>query len=332
MRTRLHHPLWTHAPAFVFWAGFMVWFLANAADWSSAVPLQIGWDGQPTTWGSPWIALAIVSGLGFLFLALGVLIDELWARQESRKRFNLLSLLDEVVMGLLVTIQAAFLRLAAEGATVFRVPLDGFLLGLGGALALGIGVELLRPHRAFEVALVEEVPMEGFQMQLRQRLSGGETLVYWDIQNPRYVSWLSIGIPVVLWIAAGLIARTSLLAASVQAFVGLILLQFYGGQRTRVDRQGVSIRYGLAGLRVFRCRFDEILSIRVRTFAPLAEFGGYGIRVAGGVTGYFLSGRRGVSIELAERRDALIGSAHPERLAAVLEALTGIGVQQEVGR
>jgi len=330
MRRRLHHPLWTHMPAFLLWAGFIGWFLITASQLSDAVPLQISWSGEPRTWGSPWVTLALVGGLGLFFVALSILIDELWASQETKKRFNFLSLLDEVVLGLLVTIQITFLHLAKDGAAVYRVPLEWFLLGLGGALASGIVLEWLRSFRGSPFAPQCAEVGEGFQSQLSASVARGEFVTYWDVQNPRYVTWLSIGIPVVLWISAGVLASTSLLGASILALVGLVLMQFYGGQRTRVDSGGVSIRYGLAGLRVFRCELAEIAAIRIRSFAPLADFGGYGIRVAGGVTAYYLAGRTGVQLQLRERRDVLIGSPHPERLAAVLEVLGGLRSQEEV--
>ncbi|MBE0634971.1 hypothetical protein IH601_03135 [Candidatus Bipolaricaulota bacterium] len=105
--------------------------------------------------------------------------------------------------------------------------------------------------------------------------------------------------------------------------IGMLLLLFYGGQRTRVSRDGITIRYGLMGIRIFRCRLDEISGIRVRTFAPLADFGGYGIRMSKGVVAYYLAGRDGVQLDLASRRSVLIGSSHPQQLAAVIEALSG---------
>jgi len=108
--------------------------------------------------------------------------------------------------------------------------------------------------------------------------------------------------------------------------VGLILLQFYGGQRVRVTRNEVTIRYGLAGCRVFRCSTRDIASIDVRRFAALQEFGGYGIRFTGSTIGYFLAGSQGVSIARPGKRSALIGSDHPRRLAAVLAAVAGVQV------
>ncbi len=328
MKRRLIHPLWTHIPAATLLIGFVVLFLAKLPDWPSRIPLQIGWYGEPTTWGSPWIAFGLVVVLGVFFLGLTILLDELWARQESHKRFNFLSLLDELILALLVTIQVAFLQAAADGATVYRVPLVWFVAGVGGAVLLGVLVELKRPYLASE-----ETPRapeaKGFRDNLKSRVGNGERVVYWDVQNPKYVAWLSIGVPLLLWAAAGYLAQRSIWIASLEALVGVLLLQFYGGQRTRVTQDGITIRYGLAGIRIFRCSLQEISGIRIRSFAPLADFGGYGIRTAKGVTAYYLAGRTGVQLELIERRSALIGSSNPERLATVIETLSGVPLMDE---
>ena len=321
MKRRMNHPLWTHAPAAAVLVGFVVLFMVKLPDWPGRIPLRIGWSGEPTTWGSPWIAFGVVAVLGLFFIALTMHLDELWARQESHKRFNLLSLLDELILALLITIQVAFLQAAADGATVYRVPITWLLAVVGGALALGVLVELKRPYRASEES-PRAYATEGFRENLKARVGRGERVVYWDVQNPKYVAWLSIGVPLLLWAAAGYLVRTSLWIASLEALVGVLLLQFYGGQRTRITKDGITIRYGLAGVRIFRCRLEEISGIQVRSFAPLADFGGYGIRVGQGVTAYYLAGRTGVQLNLVERRSVLIGSSNPERLAAVINVLS----------
>ena len=329
MKRWLHHPWWTHSPVLLLLIGFSAWFLVGTDGWPERIPLQIGWSGEPTSWGSPWVAFALVLGMGIFFLALTALIDALWARQESRKRFNVLSLLDELVVALLITIQVAFLEAAAAGDSVYRVPLAWLIAVAGGALLAGVLVEVRRPFSPSETVPRQTEGLEGFRRELGIRIDRGERVVFWDVQNPKYVTWLSIGIPLILWVSAGFLASSSLWAASIEAAVGLVLLQFYGGQRTRIDSEGVSIRYGLAGLRIFRCRLSEITGLHVRSFAPLAEFGGYGIRFGGGVTAYFLAGIKGVQLDLMDRRSALIGSNHPERLAAVLEALSGVQTSEE---
>lgn len=327
MSRRWIHPLWTHIPASVILVGFAIISLSSLSNWPDRVPLRIAWSGVPATWGTPWTAFGLVLGIGSLFLALTVLVDELWARQESLKRFNVLSLLDEFAIAFLVTIHTAFLR----GQSVYRLPWGWLLLVVGGAMLVGVWLEMKRPYRASdELPAVPDTA--AFRKHLEALLEKGERIVFWDVQNPKYVAWLSLGLPLALWTAAFFLFQTDPWAAVLEVAAGILFLLFYGGQRTRVTREGITIRYGFIGFRIFRCRLSELSSVRVRTFAPLADFGGYGIRISKGVTAYYLFGRTGVQLELIHRRSALIGSQHPERLAAVIEALreTTLNIESEV--
>lgn len=322
--------LWTHLPAIGLWVGFIIWFASRSGQWPSRVPLQVDWSGHATSWGSPWLAFGLVVGLGLFFIALSFLLDELWVRQETRRRFNFLSLLDEFVLSLMVSMQGSFLLAASRGLDSYRI--DWLTTGLFvcGAVLLGVLSEMKRPFKA--TASEEQVAQRSdasFRQRLSSRLEAGEKIVFWDIQNPRYVAWLSIGVPLALWITAGLLVRESLWAACLDASIGVLLLLFYGGQRTRVSREGITLRYGLMGIRIFRCQLSELAGIRVRSFAPLADFGGYGIRMRRGVTAYFLAGGRGVQLDFHSRRSVLIGSSNAERLAAVVETLSGAPLTNE---
>jgi hypothetical protein len=322
--------VWAHLPAVALWVGFIIWFVSRRTQWPSRVPLQVDWFGNVTSWGSPWLAFGLVVGLGLLFIALTVLLDELWARQETRRRFNFLSLLDEFVLSLMVAIQGSSLLAAARGIDAYGIDWPTTSLIVCGTVLLGVLSEMKRPFRAS----APEEPTgrrtaEAFRQHLRARLAAGEKVVFWDIQNPKYVAWLSIGVPLVLWISAGLLIHENLWAASLNAAIGVLLLLFYGGQRTRVSSEGITLRYGLMGIRIFRCQLSEIAGVRIRSFAPLADFGGYGIRMGRGVTAYFLTGGTGVQLDLAARRSVLIGSSSSERLAAVIEALSGVPLTNE---
>ena len=320
----MRRQVWTHLPAIGLWIGFVVWFLSRKSEWPGRIPLQVDWSGQVTSWGSPGLVFGLVAGLGLFFISLTFLLDELWARQESRKRFNFLSLLDEFVLSLLVTIQGSFLLESVRGPDVYHTPWQTILPVVFGAVLLGTLIELKRPVRASAGLPETEHTAEAFRNHIGKRIDAGETIVFWDIQNPKYVSWLSIGVPLALWLSAGFLIRESLWAACLNAAIGVLLLLFFGGQRTRVSRNGIIIRYGLMGIPIFRCQLSEIEGHRIRSFAPLADFGGYGIRVAKGVTAYYLAGRMGVQLDLVNRRSVLIGSSSPERLAVVIEALSGI--------
>jgi len=321
MRRKLVHPWWQHLPAMGLLVGFVVYSLSTVARWPDRIAISMGWGGTPSRWAPPWVAFAMVVGLGILFIGLSALMDELWARQEGRKRFNPLTLLDEIVVGLLVGMQGSMM-LSADGPR-FSWPL--ILLCAGGGSLIAAWLESRRrpadlPGRVYREQIDE------FREVLAKRVSAGERLVYWDVQNPAYVTWLSLGLPLVFWISAGLSLGSEPGASILLGVLGVVFVMFYGGQRTRVSRDEITIRYGIAGIRVLRCVMPEVTSVSVRSFSPLREFGGYGIRFSGSTTAYFLGGTRGVQVERSGKRSLLIGSSHPQRLAAVIAALRGVQV------
>jgi hypothetical protein len=107
-------------------------------------------------------------------------------------------------------------------------------------------------------------------------------------------------------------------------FLGVVTMVFtYGGQRVLLTRQDLTIRWGAIGLRVLRLNTAEIVSAEIMEFAPLRDFGGYGIRYGRGMTAYYMKGRRGVKITTVKDKLYLVGSDHPERLLTVLELITG---------
>jgi len=66
--------------------------------------------------------------------------------------------------------------------------------------------------------------------------------------------------------------------------------------------------------------FKDIVSCEVRTYSPIREFGGWGIRYGRGTKAYNVSGNRGIQLELSNGKRVLIGSQRPEELAGAIEA------------
>jgi hypothetical protein len=322
MNRKLVHPWWSHLPAVIALVGFVVYSLIAAGSWPARMPLSTSWSGEPRAWGSPWIGFGLVVGLGLVFIAVSAVMDELWARQEGRKRFNAFALLDEAIVGWLCGTQLATIIAVSRGATTFRYPWEAALIAAAVAALAAAVAEWRRPFIPAPNIPIE-APPEAFARAIAERVRRGERIVYWDVQNPRYVSLLALGVPAILWIGAGLsVGEVPWIGALLAAF-GLPIMLFYGGLRTRVTNEELTVRYGIAGIRVFRCAIDDIESIRLRRFAALREFGGYGIRFSGSTVGYFLAGSRGVEIGRSSKRSALIGSDHPRRLAAVVAAVSG---------
>ncbi len=66
--------------------------------------------------------------------------------------------------------------------------------------------------------------------------------------------------------------------------------------------------------------FNEIKSCEVRTYRPIMEYGGWGIRYGISGKAYNVSGNQGVQLVLRNNKRLLIGSQRPEELASAIEA------------
>jgi len=167
--------VWTHLPAMALWVGFIIWFVSRRTQWPSRVPLQVDWFGNVTSWGSPWLAFGLVVGLGLFFIGLTVLLDELWARQETRRRFNFLSLLDEFVLSLMVAIQGSSLLASARGIDSYGIDWPMTSLIVCGTVLLGVLSEMKRPFRAAaSEGQTGQRTAEAFRQHLKARLAAGE--------------------------------------------------------------------------------------------------------------------------------------------------------------
>ena len=82
---------------------------------------------------------------------------------------------------------------------------------------------------------------------------------------------------------------------------------------TTVDADGVHVRF--FPLTRKHIPFDNIVSSKARTYRPIREYGGWGIRYSRKGHAYNVSGDRGVQLELREGRPLLIGSQKAEQLA-----------------
>ena len=91
----------------------------------------------------------------------------------------------------------------------------------------------------------------------------------------------------------------------------------------RVDVDGVHVRwFPFTRLTIPHGR---IVAVRVETYDPMNEFGGWGIKGPPGRWGwcYTVSGREGVRIELDDRHRLLIGSQRAHELAEAVRSARG---------
>jgi hypothetical protein len=324
MKTRFSHPLWVHLPAVVVLIVF-VSTLIMSLPLPDHAPTHFGPDGQADNWGSPLISMLLLVGLGILFIVISIIISELWARQEQSKAFNPLSLLDDVFTSAMTAMGIQYLRVIPAGGESFSLPWRTVLLFSGPVVIAGIILEHFRPYRPYE-HLVARTDTTSLRTELAQRMKSGQPIAYQESQNPGWVTMLSVATPAVMFAGAIVNLTADVAWVSVLLIVlGVLMMMMVGGLRTMVTRDSVSVRLGTPGFRVLNLTVHNIAGMEIRNFAPLRDFGGYGIRQNREMRAYYLRGNAGVLLTTTEGKKHLVGSDHPERLAEVIRAVAGLG-------
>jgi hypothetical protein len=124
------------------------------------------------------------------------------------------------------------------------------------------------------------------------------------------VALVSSGSPLLSWPSAGTLA-----GATVPMFLVLLLRL-----ETTVDDTALTVRLWFLPRRVIP--LSSIRSAEVRTYRPLLEYGGWGIRWGRGGMAYNARGNRGVQLVLENGSRVLIGSQEPERLLEAIRPRT----------
>lgn len=100
----------------------------------------------------------------------------------------------------------------------------------------------------------------------------------------------------------------------------LLFIFFYSVQLyTRVDSTGVRARFSPPGFFKKYFRWNEIKEIYVREYAPIAEYGGWGVRGFGRAKAYNVKGKYGIQIVTRDKKKFLIGTQEPDKVRRVLK-------------
>lgn len=101
---------------------------------------------------------------------------------------------------------------------------------------------------------------------------------------------------------------------------GIIFPLFMFSVKLVVETRKDALRISFVPVCTRLVAYDTIRQCRVRTYRPLLEYGGWGVKW-GGKKGwsYTMSGNCGVQLELHDGKKLLIGSRNPEELAAAIE-------------
>jgi hypothetical protein len=321
MKIKFIHPLWTHIPAILALLAGVV-FTLMAMPLPDPAPLHFTFNGQPDRYGSPWMSTIMLAGISILYIILSIILDEAWARQEKGKTFNWLSLFDDVTIAALATVQITYVNMLASSSYVYPFPWVLTILASGLAAGIAIIMEKMRPFRAHDTSLaIEDVSQ--VKAEVTRMVKAGQPLAYWEVQNPGYSKVMAVVVPVLMVVIAATAWSEVPWLSILIALVGIALTLIYGGFRTLVTKEAVTVRMGMLGIRLLRLNTSDIISAESHGFAPLKDFGGYGIRFNKEMKAYFLRGDRGVKITTRAGKKYLIGSDHPERLVTVISAVVG---------
>jgi hypothetical protein len=108
--------------------------------------------------------------------------------------------------------------------------------------------------------------------------------------------------------------------------VAILLLLFSVKMIVQVDPEGIRIRY----IPIWKKTIPlaQIVCWEARTYRPILEYGGWGIRyMIGKGWAYNVSGNQGVQLELRNGKRILIGSQRAEDLARAIGEAKGQAVQ-----
>ncbi|MCL0060512.1 DUF6141 family protein [Dehalococcoidia bacterium] len=99
---------------------------------------------------------------------------------------------------------------------------------------------------------------------------------------------------------------------------GLIWLFYTAKLITEVRSDGLYIRLFPLHFSFLRIPLENLKRYEVRTYSPIKECRGWGIRSYRSGKAYNVSGNRGVALEFLDGRPILIGSQRPEELAKAI--------------
>lgn len=103
--------------------------------------------------------------------------------------------------------------------------------------------------------------------------------------------------------------------------IGLPLLFYSARLVTEVRSDGLYLRFFPFHWSFLRFPVDSIKHSEARTYSPIGEYGGWGIRYGWNGKAYNVSGNQGIQFELHNGKRFLVGSQRPLEFLAALQSL-----------
>lgn len=110
-------------------------------------------------------------------------------------------------------------------------------------------------------------------------------------------------------------APNGVLLAIVLIMAGLCWLTLSAALETRIDSDGIHVRYSPFHRKWRHYPWDSVTGCEVKRFNPMMDYGGWGIKG----NSYTVAGRMGMLVRFKDRYSQLVGTQKPEELKQVLE-------------
>ncbi len=95
---------------------------------------------------------------------------------------------------------------------------------------------------------------------------------------------------------------------------------------TKIDNQGIQFRFYPLHIKWQTISWDKVESAEIRSFSPLKEYGGWGLRYNKFGKAYTIKGNQGLQLHLKDGKNILIGSNRAEELEIILKTFKKIKV------
>ncbi|MBI5570150.1 MAG: hypothetical protein HY914_09415 [Desulfomonile tiedjei] len=108
-------------------------------------------------------------------------------------------------------------------------------------------------------------------------------------------------------------------SAGILLMLGVLWLTWAARLITEVRNSGLYVKYYPFHLSFHKIDLRNLKRFEARTYRPIWDYGGYGIKCGLKGKAYNVSGNRGVNLTFKKGRDLMIGSQRAEELARALE-------------
>lgn len=323
MKSALRHSWWISAPSLALFVAMTLLPIIRR-PWPALVPVHFGGHWEVNRWGSPW-ELIVMLPIALLPLAISVILSAAWVRYEQgRKRFNWIAVLIAVALGFSGGISCWMWWNIGALATTAAAP-HPWYWAIGFAFGDAVLTGLLEWVRT-PMQQMSDTADDPALADQRAASMIPATLPYHSTQKARWMSVLLFGMACFCVMIEGALLfftrnkfQAALLFPIIIPVFLFLLAMLFGSLQIEVTREQLILRAGLLHARLLRVGRADVQSVRVETFNPLADFGGWGIRYARGTWGYIFRGHRGVRVETRKGKRYLISSDEPEKLAAALQ-------------